>query len=185
MSPSRLTWPAFAVLALLPVGASAQQQPLTLPRVLPGQETRSPDDFELFLEGILEAPRILLPAAPDKKRYVPAARVEAPSCGPAGCPNCRVLVPPSISAALRPAEEQKPAVRSTALSPDGRWLASLGTDNVLSLWEVEPGHERRQVRQLELRPGTVFFVGRGRLLAFRSQEGLLRVWDVADLAGGR
>ncbi len=25
--------------------------------VLPGQETRSPDDFELFLEGILEAPR--------------------------------------------------------------------------------------------------------------------------------
>jgi pilus assembly protein CpaC len=24
---------------------------------MPGQETRSPDDFELFLEGILEAPR--------------------------------------------------------------------------------------------------------------------------------
>jgi pilus assembly protein CpaC len=28
-----------------------------LPRRLPSQETRSPDDFELFLEGILEAPR--------------------------------------------------------------------------------------------------------------------------------
>jgi pilus assembly protein CpaC len=28
-----------------------------LPKALPGQETRSPDDFELFLEGILEAPR--------------------------------------------------------------------------------------------------------------------------------
>jgi pilus assembly protein CpaC len=28
-----------------------------LPQFLPGQETRSPDDFELFLEGILEAPR--------------------------------------------------------------------------------------------------------------------------------
>jgi pilus assembly protein CpaC len=28
-----------------------------LPQLLPGQETRSPDDFELFLEGILEAPR--------------------------------------------------------------------------------------------------------------------------------
>jgi pilus assembly protein CpaC len=27
------------------------------PKYLPGQETRSPDDFELFLEGILEAPR--------------------------------------------------------------------------------------------------------------------------------
>jgi pilus assembly protein CpaC len=28
-----------------------------LPKLVPGQETRSPDDFELFLEGILEAPR--------------------------------------------------------------------------------------------------------------------------------
>jgi pilus assembly protein CpaC len=27
------------------------------PKYLPGRETRSPDDFELFLEGILEAPR--------------------------------------------------------------------------------------------------------------------------------
>jgi pilus assembly protein CpaC len=27
------------------------------PKYLPGEETRSPDDFELFLEGILEAPR--------------------------------------------------------------------------------------------------------------------------------
>lgn len=28
-----------------------------LPKYLPGRETRNPDDFELFLEGILEAPR--------------------------------------------------------------------------------------------------------------------------------
>jgi pilus assembly protein CpaC len=28
-----------------------------LPKLLPGEETRRPDDFELFLEGILEAPR--------------------------------------------------------------------------------------------------------------------------------
>lgn len=28
-----------------------------LPKYLPGMETRNPDDFELFLEGILEAPR--------------------------------------------------------------------------------------------------------------------------------
>ena len=28
-----------------------------MPKYLPGQETRSPDDYELFLEGILEAPR--------------------------------------------------------------------------------------------------------------------------------
>src|SRR6185312_1250814 len=27
------------------------------PKILPGEETRRPDDFELFLEGIIEAPR--------------------------------------------------------------------------------------------------------------------------------
>jgi pilus assembly protein CpaC len=41
------------------------------PKILPGQETRRPDDFELFLEGILEAPR-----GPREvfqgKHYVPA-----------------------------------------------------------------------------------------------------------------
>jgi pilus assembly protein CpaC len=41
------------------------------PKVLPGQETRSPDDFELFLEGILEAPRGQREVCPDG-RYMPA-----------------------------------------------------------------------------------------------------------------
>jgi pilus assembly protein CpaC len=40
-------------------------------KVLPGQETRSPDDFELFLEGILEAPRGPR-AVFQGNRYVPA-----------------------------------------------------------------------------------------------------------------
>ena len=42
-----------------------------LVKVLPGQESRSPDDFELFLEGILEAPRGPRVVCPDN-RYVPA-----------------------------------------------------------------------------------------------------------------
>ncbi len=42
-------------------------------KVLPGQETRSPDDFELFLEGILEAPRGPR-AVFHGNRYVPAHR---------------------------------------------------------------------------------------------------------------
>ncbi|TMQ34164.1 MAG: hypothetical protein E6K70_09110 [Planctomycetota bacterium] len=41
------------------------------PKILPGQETRSPDDFELFLEGIMEAPRGPRQVCPDN-RYVPA-----------------------------------------------------------------------------------------------------------------
>jgi pilus assembly protein CpaC len=44
---------------------------------LPGQETRSPSDFELFIEGILEAPRggrDIFPA----RHYVPAFKNDAP-----------------------------------------------------------------------------------------------------------
>jgi pilus assembly protein CpaC len=43
-----------------------------LPKLLPGQETRSPDDFELFLEGILEAPRGPREVCPDGHHYMPA-----------------------------------------------------------------------------------------------------------------
>ncbi|MFO0876064.1 MAG: hypothetical protein U0840_01725 [Gemmataceae bacterium] len=42
-------------------------------KVLPGQESRTPDDFELFLEGILEAPRGPR-AVFQGNRYVPAHR---------------------------------------------------------------------------------------------------------------
>ncbi len=58
-----------------------------VPKFLPGQETRSPDDFELFLEGILEAPRGQRTVS--LCDYVPAWR-SSPSadmypCGPGGC----------------------------------------------------------------------------------------------------
>jgi pilus assembly protein CpaC len=42
-----------------------------VPKMLPGQETRTPDDFELFLEGILEAPRGRRDVNHGRK-YVPA-----------------------------------------------------------------------------------------------------------------
>ncbi|HZY86438.1 MAG TPA: hypothetical protein VFE78_16510 [Gemmataceae bacterium] len=67
------------------------------PNILPGQETRSPDDCELFLEGILEAPRGPRNACVDRT-YVapyknsPSASVYpcyggkgGPGCGAAGC----------------------------------------------------------------------------------------------------
>lgn len=72
-----------------------------VPKVLPGQETRSPDDFELFLEGILEAPRGPRPICPNR-RYTPAYKsgptaAQFPcgigggcgvgGCAPAACAN--------------------------------------------------------------------------------------------------
>jgi pilus assembly protein CpaC len=63
------------------------------PCKLPGMETRSPDDFELFLELILEAPRGQREVFPDKKYK--AAYLNDPSaarfpcggsaCGAGGC----------------------------------------------------------------------------------------------------
>jgi pilus assembly protein CpaC len=59
-----------------------------VPKLLPGQETRSPDDFELFLEGIMEAPRGQREVCPDD-HYLPAFK-NGPTaavypCGDAGC----------------------------------------------------------------------------------------------------
>lgn len=50
---------------------------------LPGEETRTPDDFELFLEGILEAPRGPREVFQDK-HYVPAWK-NGPSAGMFPC----------------------------------------------------------------------------------------------------
>ncbi len=50
-----------------------------LPKLLPGQETRTPDDFELFLEGILEAPRGPRDVCPGG-RYQPAYK-NGPTAG--------------------------------------------------------------------------------------------------------
>jgi pilus assembly protein CpaC len=54
-----------------------------LPKYLPGRETRSPDDFELFLEGILEAPRGQREVFQDR-HYVPAYK-SGPTAGEFPC----------------------------------------------------------------------------------------------------
>jgi pilus assembly protein CpaC len=56
------------------------------PTRLPGQETRTPTDFELFLEGILEAPRGQRPLCPDGK-YRPAHYWAPAHCFPYGTPK--------------------------------------------------------------------------------------------------
>jgi pilus assembly protein CpaC len=57
-----------------------------VPKLLPGQETRTPDDFELFLEGILEAPRGPRDVCPDH-HYVPAFK-NGPTNGMYPCAGC-------------------------------------------------------------------------------------------------
>jgi pilus assembly protein CpaC len=67
--------------ALGPPCAAGGKTRELLPKPLPEPETRTTDDFELFLEGILEAPRG--PGAViSSGRYAPASRT-----GPTGCAN--------------------------------------------------------------------------------------------------
>jgi pilus assembly protein CpaC len=54
-----------------------------LPKIVPGEETRRPDDFELFLEGILEAPRGPRELCHDKCYW--AAWKNSPSAGQFPC----------------------------------------------------------------------------------------------------
>jgi pilus assembly protein CpaC len=62
-----------------------------LAKLLPGQETRSPDDFELFLEQILEAPRGPREVCPNN-HYVPAYKngptAQVFPCAEDGVPRC-------------------------------------------------------------------------------------------------
>jgi pilus assembly protein CpaC len=94
------------------------------PKVFPGQETRSPDDFELFLEGIMEAPHGSRQVFPDG-HYLPAFK-NGPTastipcagtgkgdgaCKTPGCATCDVGRPVVANASA-------PATATTTILPD-------------------------------------------------------------------
>lgn len=106
-------------------------------KVLPGQETRMPDDFELFLEGILEAPRGPREVCQDF-HYVPAFK-NSPSmevypctgngtglgrghgiggCGPNGCGVPSPVVSPAHPTMTAPVNSPA-ALGPTVLPPLG------------------------------------------------------------------
>ena len=99
-----------------------------LPKILPGEETRPPDDYELFLEGILEAPRGPRVPFPDR-RFVPAYK-NGPTaglfpcagngrCGPVGHNAADPVAAPPIPANRPPVGnvEAKPVPPVAATPP--------------------------------------------------------------------
>jgi pilus assembly protein CpaC len=92
-----------------------------VPKLVPGQETRSPDDFELFLEGILEAPRGPREVFQDGQ-YVPAYK-NGPTaavypCGNGHCKDgcCAPAAAPSVSKTPDGAEQRPAPISSDASS---------------------------------------------------------------------
>jgi WD40 repeat protein len=69
-------------------------------------------------------------------------------------------------------------VLGVAYSPDGRWIASGGTDGSIRLWHAQTGEE---IRRLGGHTDTVFSVAfspDGRRIACASADGTVRLWNV-------
>ena len=72
-------------------------------------------------------------------------------------------------------------VGCVALTPDGRMLASGGSDRTLRLWEVASGKERGRIVGHEASVFSLDFSPDGRLLAAASREAPVFIWDAYTL----
>jgi len=79
-------------------------------------------------------------------------------------------------AAQTPGEVVTP-ICSIAFSPDGRLVASGGSDKMVKIWEV---HSGRVLRQLVGHAFSVDFSPDGRLLASGGQDTTVKVWEISS-----
>jgi pilus assembly protein CpaC len=97
------------------------------PKVFPGQETRSPDDFELFLEGILEAPRGPRQVFPDghyKPAFMNGPSASTYPCAPNGAGNCKTPGCATCDVG-KPIVATVPAAAASMSTSDGRMSAEV------------------------------------------------------------
>jgi RNA polymerase sigma factor (sigma-70 family) len=73
-------------------------------------------------------------------------------------------------------------VRALSFSPDGRLIASCGSDRIVHLWEASSGQERRRYEGHRSWVESVDFVPDGLRLASASSDGTALVWQVFDPA---
>jgi WD40 repeat protein len=84
-----------------------------------------------------------------------------------------------------PLTGQARAVRSVAISPDGRTLAYGGTDNKVYLWDLTDRTEPRPIGQpltADSDITSIAFAPDNATLAVGGSNGTLNLWDVADLS---
>jgi WD40 repeat protein len=80
----------------------------------------------------------------------------------------------------RALRESEDSIDDVETSPDGRWLAAMGADNVVSVWDART---LRLVRQhvLRTRPNNIAFSRDSDALGVIDAGGLVHVWDVCDI----
>ena len=70
-------------------------------------------------------------------------------------------------------------VKAIAVAPDGRWLATGGSDKTVRIWDVATGEERAVLARRAERVEAVAVAPDGRWLAVGGWGRTVRIWDVA------
>jgi hypothetical protein len=74
---------------------------------------------------------------------------------------------------------QATGVRSVVFSPDGRRLASGGTNNTVKIWDTATGQDLRTLNGHAVSANCVAFSPDGRRLASGSSDTTVKIWDTA------
>jgi WD40 repeat protein len=82
----------------------------------------------------------------------------------------------------RPAEARKAWATALPYSPDGRWLA-IGSSDAIYLFDLLGGKETRRIAAANVLTETATFSPDGKLLAARTTDGGVCLWNVATGAG--